>query len=93
MTIRLTDEEREVYTDLYKQHEKIHDMTGSVDDWMMFASDMNELISKREGPARRLMIKLAVALYDYMAEEQEIRQKQQEMSPHQIHVAEAIPWT
>lgn len=92
MTTNLTESEREVWKDLYMLHESVHDMLGTDVDWVKFANRICELHAKYTGSDQRLMDKLALALYDYMSEEQVLRETAERLAPQQIAM-EGIPWS
>lgn len=92
MTTLLSEEERAVWKDAYRLHESVHDMTGTEKDWELFCKHLVELVNQYTGSERRLATKIMLALYDYMSEEQKIRQDAEGLQPEQV-VMEGIPWT
>lgn len=95
MTTNLTEEEREVWKDAYKLHEKYHDMTGTVEEWRQFASDLGPATYKHESnpKVKRLSYALMLALYSWFEEEQKIAQEEVKNEPAQVTIEDVIPWT
>ena len=48
MTTRLTDDERDMWKDLYTLHEKYHDRQWTDADWTELTRDVAELYKRRE---------------------------------------------
>ena len=91
MKIKLTEEERSVWRDLYTLHEQVHDMSGTTGEWIAFAENVGLLSQKYRGAAGRLMWGMLLALYDYMSKEQKIREDADRVAPQQLRL-EDIPW-
>ena len=94
MITNLTDTERDVWKDVYKLHEKYHDMDGSPDAWSAFATDVGLTSCRYDGADRRLISALLLALYDWFSAEQKIREEENRFRPAERQVQlEEIPWT
>lgn len=91
MTSNLTEEEREIWKDAYRIHERYHDMIGTDSDWLLVIREASPLIDKHSGAARRLAYELIMAVVNYMGEEQRIRLKKAREQPEQVRMEE-IPW-
>lgn len=91
MTTNLTERERDVWKDLYTMHETVHDMKGTADEWEMFSKRIMAAADGYQGQERRLLIRMGMALYEYMSEEQRIREEENRFAPKQI-LLEEIPW-
>ena len=86
--IRLTEEEREVWKDVYSLHEKYHDTTWTSDEWMRFAQEVGPLVVKHEGRTRRLAEALVMALFDFMDKERKIELDAAMNAPQQMAMEE-----
>ena len=91
MTVNATDEEREIMKDLYTLFEKVHDMTGTDQEWKDFITEAVRQTEKHKGMARELAYRLFTALIDYKGEQQKARMAEERMRPVQIDVGD-IPW-
>ena len=60
---RLTDEEREIWKDLYTLHERYHDRTWEPDDWVELAGDLGRMCDGHGNHA--LAIQMGIGLLDY----------------------------
>lgn len=91
---KLTEGEREVWKDLYRIHEKYHDMGGTPEEWYAMAQEVGTLSGRYEGKEKRLMAALLFALYDWFSDEQKLAEEARRTAPEQITMeGVAIPWT
>lgn len=95
MTTKLTEEEREVWKDAYRLHEKYHDMKGTEEDWTSFAADLGPVTSKYEHSpkTKRLAYAMLLALYTWFEDEQKIAKTEIRNVPEQVNMEDVIPWT
>ena len=62
--VKLSDTERQAFTDAYRFYERHHAMPNTVEAWEKCSDDVKQIIEKYEGPVKAFVCSLLVVLYE-----------------------------